>query len=354
MADPAGDDPAAALAELVHSLTRAEASPGASATENAVAVLAAAQAIAGGSATHPFAAFIGDQVRYFEPHIRHATGADLVRVFEPFAAAHPGQALDTIRTVLAEFLRNIATRLAEHDLLPLPRAAGGADCRIVVVNGLHRTGSTRVFLALQALAQAAWQPYVVRHASMRDVDILIDCALWGAFRGRWLLIKSHVWMPVREQDRQAAKVFYSKRSVADTTASTVQLSTKHNSPPEENANGLINQIIYQQFIDRYCAAAHPLINVQYEEFYRRDAALISFVAEKLGIALDPEALAAAAAAIDVDRIKAIADAMLVAGSDDTMIQRFHVSDTLGKPFAALHLLPEAAVTYLKLLGEWPV
>ena len=352
LALPADAAAAATLSEIAYSLTRREDDAAGDATDHAAAILRAARRIATGEAPHPLAAMVKTQFDYHNHHIARINGMGLAALFAPFACPPERRmaAEAAFKTSLFEFMRHIDAVFRENEILPLPRA--GADCRVAVVNGMYRTGSTKAFLATQAVARAAGLDYVVRSTGLSGVDRLIECGRWGACRGKWLLIKSHHWMPLREFADTA--VFYTRRNIADAIASAWR---RHKTDDELNNKWweefLEHRMLFHKYTDDYCAPRYPLIEVDYDEYYGKDRELIQLFARHMGVALDEAALDVATGLIEVNRIKTFADNLQRAGDPGTLIQKYHVSETLGVPGGNLSHLPPSLIAHLRAMGEWP-
>lgn len=348
---------AKALAQVYTALTRERAS--ATSCRGLLALCLAATADIGARRReHPMASFIAEQFRAFDAHMRHYNGAGLTALDEPFQlTAAPDVALSVVRASVTELLGNIAGVLATEHLFPIQPPDPAHPPRVLVVNGLHRTGSTRAFLAAQAILTATGRTYRTASHGYDGVDTLIERALWGTAGGAWVLIKTHTWMP--RVPRDDVLVVYTRRNLADVAASRVRhmlrSSGKRNGSELSSAEiGLeLSRIDHAMMMEKYAVAHYALTIVDYDEYFGNDRKLLALMADKMRIDITDAELAEAARFIAIDRVKDIGDKLTVAGDPKTFIQRYHVSDTLGRPGAGLAVLPEPIVARLRALGQWP-
>ena len=111
----------------------------------------------------------------------------------------------------------------------------------------------------------------------------------------------------------------------------------------------------QQFINSYVAPRYDMTIIDYEEYYGRDEALVAMIGNLMNIDLPEAATAEAVQFMAVERARDIS-AGLPGGArfdPETLININHVSETLGKPGAGLHVLPQEVIEDLKLFGNWP-
>lgn len=347
---------------------------------------------------HPGSDFIKEHFLYHDAIVAQINGSGLCDAFAPFALRVGIEETNLIlETCLLEFVAHIGSGLVQIGMFGQERST--AKARAFVVNGFYRTGSTKVFLAGQAILKVTGRPYVTLGMELSDIDKTLDRLEKGAFAGKWILIKTHQWMPLKKRDN--VLVFFTRRNLADVASSHFRRSIadherqvklrqknklkRHNLERKRDADDsspgkrripkdlsyrkkeaadeqraltdlsyrTINAVRAHQFINDYVLPKYDLTIIDYEEFADRDVELLQLIAKAMDIALSPEQLKAAAAMISVERVKEISEALSTAGDPETFIQRHHVSKTLGRPRSGLHELPQRVVDDLKHFGLWP-
>ena len=219
-----------------------------------------------------------------------------------------------------------------------------SECRVAVVNGFHRTGTTRVFYAVQSILDALGIPFRSIGSNLGGVDEAIGRHLAGGGR-EWLTVKSHRWMPVKP-DPQVA-VLYTTRNYADVARSLIDLRLRRARIGEGTADmqkilgDVVPELIWQGFFNRYCVERFAMTRLPYETFYGRDEALIRAIAQPMGLALAEDAVSAIAEKIAVGRVKHETDAMTADHDPVTQFRKLHVSDALGAPNGRADDLPDA-------------
>jgi len=214
--------------------------------------------------------------------------------------------------------------------------------KVVVANGLHRTGSTLVYMLAQEIIRQNGQAFTHAGANLREVDALI--ANHKARGQGWLTIKSHRWMPMNDDPDVVA--FYTTRNLADMARSFIGVKVRHGSSVGEQTAHTINEIIWQDFFSRYCAPRFPHMHViKYEDWYGREAELGAHMAERMELPLpDPGAITRD---YGVKAIQARADAMTVPAEDESQLRRQHVGPDEGRPSGSLEGLPPEVVDVLR-------
>ncbi len=214
--------------------------------------------------------------------------------------------------------------------------------KVVVVNGFHRTGSTKCYFATQRILREAGIAFKATGANLDAVDAAIAAHL-AAGGPEWLTIKSHRWMPVARDPRVV--VFFTTRNLADVTRSLVGLKLRRgefagDSAGKERLDQFATQeILWQALFDRYCARFVPMVTVPYETYYEADGPFVRMLAEHMGVPLDDGAVARVAGEIAVAAVKDETDALPADYDPVTQYRRFHISERLGRPDGSLAGLP---------------
>ncbi|HWE72288.1 MAG TPA: hypothetical protein VG328_03950 [Stellaceae bacterium] len=392
VAEDAGQ--AQALAQLCEALERRPLREALPASQMLERILTSCKAIAVGRAPHVAGDIIKEHFLYHDRIVAELNGRGLSGVFEAFRLrVGICETEQRLSVCLFELIAHVAAGLAHFGMLGQDPSA---QAKVFIVNGFYRSGSTKVFLAGQAILRATGRPYATHGLDLQDVDRFLDQIDGGAFPGEWHLIKTHQWMPRIERDN--VLVFFTRRNLPDVAASHLRralvdgekkakadlrqlrlertLTRKRtdeydrmparsvNDPAfrrrkiermykaEDAAAGTINLIRLHQFINDYVLPKYALHIIDYDDYAGRDEALIGFLAEKMQLTLSSEQLREAGNFINVERIKAISDALVGPGDAETMIQSHHISATLGRPGGGLSELPRSVIDELKHFGLW--
>lgn len=306
---------------------------------------------------HPLASELSEFVEHYEFEARTRTRFGLGGIseqrYQPIS-----EAPFFVPIVLGEVFQNLVTLMQEFGFF---NSTVGPRKQVIVVHGRYRTGSTRTLGALRSILQLAEQAYVVIASDFRQVDKHIACFKRGAYAGKWLLIKSHNWMPIKADPE--VRTFYTKRNLADVAASAISLWRRTGEPADaanldymnNNTDQIINEIGLQKILNDYVVPSLATEIIQYEDYHNRESDLIQNLADTLGLCLDEEGVRVAAKQIDPRFVKNYTDKMSLDYEDmTTLLRARHIGATLGAPCAQLDLLPQKLIEYLKAIDEWPL
>lgn len=310
------------------------------------------------SADHPLSGEFYGLVSHYEFEARIRTRQGLRGIaegrYEPISRDAPF----VLPVILCEILRAFIHLMKVHGFTDVQ---DGGTKKVVIVHGRYRTGSTRVFSAVRAILELAGESYSVVGADFGDVDKYIRCFEYGAYSGKWLLIKTHNWLPASKTC--AVVPIYTQRHLADVAASGHALWRRTGNDEDvsnlnyasNNDSLIISEVGFQKFLNDYVMPMVPTEIVRYEEYYQNEPALVQRLLGVLGVPLDEEAVRVAAKLIEPELVKKKTDSM---GPDEEDLQSLlrskHISDSLGKPRGQLNVLSNAVRTYLMAIREWPL
>ncbi len=306
---------------------------------------------------HPLAQKFAPLLDYYERVSRDfVTGGIAALASGAFELEPPAEGPTFVRGCYAELLSHTCSLLAEHGFFD---TAPGGKKGVIVVNGRYRTGSTLVLNAANEILKVKGQSTRVRGAEFESVDRMIDCFDAGAYRGHWLLIKAHNWLP--REARDGVLVLYTMRNLADVAASVVRLWQRRASP-EKRADeqrvrsgeySIVVELRTQKLLNDFATVGRPMLRIDYDTWCHDKTLLIEHLAGAMNMTLTAAEARQAAHEIDTAHVKEMTDAMTAECDDGTQLRRLHVSETLGAKHGGLDALSPRLRDALKELGEWP-
>ena len=306
---------------------------------------------------HPLGRKFAPLIAYYDRVSRDFVKGGLAALASgSFALEPPAEGPTFVRNCYAELLSHAASLLAENGFFD---TCPGGKKGVIVVNGRYRTGSTLVLNAANEILRAKGHSSRVRGADFEAVDQMIQCFDAGAYRGHWLLIKSHNWFPRAAVD--GVLVLYTMRNLADVAASVVRLWHRRASP-EKRADeqkvrsgeySLLVELRTQKLLNEFATVGRPMLRIDYDTWCHDKARLVEYLAQAMNMSLTAAEIRAAAQALDPARVKAMTDAMSAECDEETQLRRLHVSETLGAKHGGLDALSPRLKDALKELGEWP-
>jgi len=308
-------------------------------------------------ARHPFQSEVQKLIDYYEMASRDYVKGGLAALASgSFDLLPPNEAIIFVRNCLFELfehMRGILGHAGFFDTVP-----GGLK-KVVVVNGRYRTGSVLAVNAVVNTLKAAGESTRIVYGDFDQIDRFIECFSLGAFEGHWLILKSHNWLPRAE--RSNVITLYTQRNLADVAASAMRFWQRNGTPEEVadenyvafNEAHIINELFYQKLLNEYVVDMKSTVKIDYDRFYNDKEEYIRYLAEHLDVRLGPSEIRAASAMLEPLRAKQVADSIDGEFDERTLLQRRHVSETLGAKYAGLHVLSPRMIDALRKLGAWP-
>ena len=262
-----------------------------------------------------------------------------------------------VRGALFEIYNNIRAFLEEAGFFD---TIAGPRKKVVVVHGRYRTGSTLVYNAIMHVLETAGESVRAIGSDWERLDRFIDHFREGAYSGRWLLLKSHNWLPRAASDDVVA--IHTRRNLADVAASLMglwerngKLRTIFNTEARRrNSIGILAEVEFQKLINDFAVDDRKTNVIDYDLYRENLPRLVVLLADLLKVQLPPGGIEEVVRAIDPERTRIRLHAMPGNFDEKTQLRKRHLSEALGRTGGLLHTLPGEVREGLKRLNEWPL